>query len=109
LSELLSSNLTVKCANESDIPFSGWVELNVSVKNCSLRVPFLVCQIELDNPILGYNVRDSVQALLRDRDPKVAKAVADVIKKEKAVGQSLGVVKVGKCGITIGPNSIQQI
>jgi hypothetical protein len=31
----------------------------------------------------------------------MAKAVADVIKKEKVVVQSLGVMKVCKCGITM--------
>ena len=115
ISELINNDLTVKCANDISIPFVGWVDLNVVVRDQSVRVPFLVCKMHLENPIVGYNVishfegEDKVQAMLGDHNPKVAKAVSDIIERERGAPEVLGVVKVGKCGVTIGPNSVQNV
>ena len=35
--------------------------------------------------------------------------VAEVLQREKAFEQTLGLVKVGKSGITVGPNSVQNV
>ena len=75
ISELINNDLTVKCANDISIPFVEWVDLNVVVREQSVRVPFLVCKMHLENPIVGYNVishfegEDKVQAMLGDHDP----------------------------------------
>ena len=56
LGKLVTSDLTVKCASESIIPFVGWIDLSEQVKDQNVSVPFLVCDMHLEHPIIGYNV-----------------------------------------------------
>ena len=60
LSELIGENeeFDVKWGNQSKLPFVGWVELKVSLKEGSSpdnTIPFLVTPEYLDHPILGTN------------------------------------------------------
>ena len=42
-------------------------------------------------------------------DSRVVKTVAEVLQREKAIEQTLGVVKVLKYGVTVAPNSVQNV
>jgi transposase InsO family protein len=54
----LPEELRVNAANGEAIPFEGWVELPLKLEEtgAEISVPFLVTQLSLDVPILGYNV-----------------------------------------------------
>ncbi|RXN09433.1 Retrovirus-related Pol poly from transposon [Labeo rohita] len=63
LSEIVgpSAGLEVFAINGEVIPFSGWVEATVSLpghngNRYSIQVPFLVSQLQLERPLLGFNV-----------------------------------------------------
>ncbi|KAL0199247.1 hypothetical protein M9458_007787, partial [Cirrhinus mrigala] len=63
LSEIVgpSAGLEVFAINGEAIPFSGWVEATVSLpghngNRYSIQVPFLVSQLQLERPLLGFNV-----------------------------------------------------
>ena len=62
LNELLdfSNDLELRAANDTPVPFNGFVELDFEVMNGSaeniLTVPFLVTHTKIANPIIGYNV-----------------------------------------------------
>ena len=66
IEELLGSGstLNVKAKNGTDIPYSGWVEVNFQLisdgdNDTTLKVPMLVSSIDAhgsDHPIIGYNV-----------------------------------------------------
>ncbi len=62
LSELLGDRgLDLTAANGEPIPYDGWVELTFNLPgnddpNLAIRVPFLVSQVSLARPIVGFNV-----------------------------------------------------
>ena len=66
LSELLDFNdgLELRAANDTPVPFNGFVELDFELMNGSeenmLKVPFLVTHTKIANPIIGYNVIQEV-------------------------------------------------
>lgn len=56
-----ASELEVFAISADVIPFSGWVEATVSLPGhdgtrYSIQVPFLVSQVQLERPLLGFNV-----------------------------------------------------
>lgn len=62
LSELLGGeDLNVFAANGEVIPYDGWMEVIVNLPgnddpNYAIKVPFLVSQVDLQRPLLGFNV-----------------------------------------------------
>ena len=63
VSELLDEypGLDLTAANGSRIPFSGWAEVNLELAGgILLRVPFLVTKGELEQPLVGYNVVETI-------------------------------------------------
>ncbi|KAK0132160.1 hypothetical protein N1851_033046 [Merluccius polli] len=60
LSELLGDReLDLTAANGEPIPYDGWVDFNLPGNddpNLAIRVPFLVSQVSLARPIVGFNV-----------------------------------------------------
>ena len=60
--------LDLSAANHSSIPFSGWCKLRMVTEGQELQVPFLITKIELEQPIIGYNV---VEYLVRQH-PQVS-------------------------------------
>jgi hypothetical protein len=62
LSELVETDLKLKAANGTVIPYIGWVELafTLSSKNTQMRVPFLVTTETIEYPIIGYNVIEEI-------------------------------------------------
>ena len=87
LGKLVTSDLTVKCASESIIPFVGCIDLSVLVKDQNVRVPFLVCDMHLEYPINGYNVltnfegEDVLLSMLNVIDSRVVRTVAEVLQR----------------------------
>ena len=83
--------MIVKCANKNIIPFVGWIDPSVQVKDQNVRVPFLVCYMHLEHPIIGYNVityfeDDGVLlSMMKDVDSRVVRTVAEVLQREKAI------------------------
>ena len=58
ISDLISANLNLTAANDSAIPYQGWVELEFQVdpEAETLAVPFLIAKESLDLPLIGYNI-----------------------------------------------------
>ena len=62
LTELLDSDdtLDLRAANNTPVPFDGFIELTFEFANVPegdiLTVPFLVSNTNMANPIIGYNV-----------------------------------------------------
>ncbi len=68
-----SAGLKVSAINGEIIPFSGWVEATVSLPGhdgtlYSIQVPFLVSQLQLERPLLGFNVISELITGPRDRE-----------------------------------------
>ena len=85
LKELLGEEieLDLRAANNSSIPYSGYVEIEFKVcnkKSPGLLVPFLVTKSMLTRPILGYNV---IEEIVR-RESKI-----DFVKQNKTVDNDL--------------------
>ena len=85
LKELLGEEieLDLRAANNSPIPYSGYVEIEFNVcnkKTPGLLVPFLVTKSMLTRPILGYNV---IEEIVR-RESKI-----DFVKPNKTVDSEL--------------------
>jgi hypothetical protein len=55
---LFDEKLVIRAANGDELPFEGWIE--ILIETCQpagpLRVPFLVTELDMVRPILGYNV-----------------------------------------------------
>ena len=83
MSSILDSDdsLRVQWGNHVDIPFSGWVNLNVTIgegeTKSSVEVPFLVTTEELERPILGFN---AIKILANGKQDDVCKLFSSVIK-----------------------------
>ena len=66
VSELLDENehLVLKTADNSDLPFLGFVELDFQLPHWketqAIKVPFLVPETQVDNMIIGYNVIEEI-------------------------------------------------
>ena len=54
--ELINQDLNVRTANKTALPFLGWVELSFKLFNRELKVPFLVTENDIEQPIVGFNV-----------------------------------------------------
>ncbi len=58
VSELIDCQLTLNAANGTQIPYKGWVELKLTLKNeqSPITVPFLVTNnSSIDFPLIGFN------------------------------------------------------
>ena len=67
LEEILGTNLELRAANNSPIPYNGFVELAFGLtapyegdRTFRLNVPFLVADCSIANPIIGYNVIEEI-------------------------------------------------
>lgn len=65
IAELIGQNeLDLKAANGTCLPYEGWVEVKLSLRdknsNFEVYVPFLLSKDPLDLPIIGYNVIDEI-------------------------------------------------
>ena len=54
--DLLGSDLRVRAVGQREIPYLGYTEIEFEINNYSVRVPFLVSDEELVQPLIGYNV-----------------------------------------------------
>ena len=59
--ELVSTNLQVKAANGSAIPYLGWIDVQFDLEtqggpSYQYQVPFLVTEEDIPEPIIGFNV-----------------------------------------------------
>ena len=70
LSELLDKgvDLELRAVNNTTVPYKGFVELDFQLlngENLSLKVPFLVTDADIDNPLIGYNVIEEIVKLAK--------------------------------------------
>ena len=65
--ELLDGDLTATAANGSNIPYKGWVELDLQIGDSEqvLSVPFLVASEEMELPLIGFN---AIEHLIKVRN-----------------------------------------
>ena len=62
--------ISLQAANETDIPYCGWVEIGVRLTNeneAEIRVPFLVTEENIEQPIIGFNV---IELMVRNTESK---------------------------------------
>ena len=121
MNDLLSdvNGFDVRWGNQSKLPFTGWVELKVSLTsnvNPDVIVPFLVTSDPLDHPILGTNtiillteklpahvLSSTFQQALPDRSHNVITQLVNLIQAER--DPSVYLVKTTKQKITIPANN----
>lgn len=133
LSELIEDyDFEVFAANGEAIPYDGWVEVVVNLPgnddpNFSIKVPFLVSQVEQLRPLLGFNVIQEIILgqgnetellpvicnLLKGAmqiETEKAEAVVNFIQAEKKTNKSEQVpIKVGHNDIIVHPGQIAHI
>ena len=73
LSELLDKgvDLELRAVNNTTVPYKGFVELDFQLldgENLSLKVPFLVTDADIDNPLIGYNVIKEIVKLAKQNE-----------------------------------------
>jgi len=86
ISELLDEypGLDLSAVNHSSIPFVGWSELTMTlVGGGVLEVPFIVTKIELEQPIVGYNVVEEIIKEFPDENI-ICNLFPNMVKKENA-------------------------
>ena len=106
LEELFDRKIAIKAASGDNIPFDGCVHLNLKAGVDSIPVSFLVTNLEIEIPILGFNVishiRDNCQEqnyfnfffinVLPCSDAKMAESVSSILAEDMV---SMGQVKCG--------------
>lgn len=99
LSELLGGEpLKVTAANGEPIPYDGWIELLFNLPNndnphLTIRVPFLVGNVSLPRPILGFNVIQEL-ILCQEGGADVITVIAKLLKDAMQIqtGQAEAIV-----------------
>eukprot|EP00112_Aurelia_sp_Birch-Aquarium-sp1_P001431 Seg1153.8 transcript_id=Seg1153.8/GoldUCD/mRNA.D3Y31 product="Toxin CaTX-A" protein_id=Seg1153.8/GoldUCD/D3Y31 len=64
-------DLELRAVNNTTVPYKGFVELDFQLlngKNLLLKVPFLVTDAEIINPIIGYNVIEEIVKLAKHNE-----------------------------------------
>lgn len=112
-------------------PYDGWVEVVVNLQgnddpDLSIRVPFLVSRLELDRPLIGFNV---IQVLIRNNEsqPKLmsilsallagameiddasVEAIVNLIQTQKVPKEVHAAAKVGFKEVTISAGHVAHI
>ena len=116
IAELIDEKLDLTAANGTNIPYQGWVEIDVKLASTGagttqvITVPFLVTGDEMQYPILGYNV---IEELLGDtQDPQHLKAIQNSFpgKSEKEVDALVNFINCGTsdylCHVRTGKRSV---
>lgn len=131
LNELLGDRpLDLTAANGEPIPYDGWIELAFNLPGndnpkLTIRVPFLVSQVSLSRPILGFNV---LQELILEQGGEmdvvtlIAKLLKDAMHVEKEKAETIvnfiqtqepahdhALVRAGRQGIVIAPGNITHL
>ena len=113
LDSILGVNLKLTAANGTKIPYEGFVELTVKLRenhNFEIGVPFLVTQENLEVPILGYNVieeflglssfsgdkNEIMKTLFPNLKTDETKMLINLISEEQSQEIHFGTVKVPK-------------
>ncbi|CAB4003088.1 Hypothetical predicted protein [Paramuricea clavata] len=117
-----ASELDLKAANGTALPYDGWIDINFKLMGTNhdygFKVPFLVAKNVLDEPIIGYNViegvtqnstSDTEQPLYLDAlsssmvgvERDRAEALVEFLKAERPT--ELSVLKTTKMDIVIPP------
>ena len=119
--------LDVRAANGTPVPYIGYVELEFNLANnmveCGCKVPFLVSNSVIANPIVGFNVIEEIikrgsrtdentfLKVLRNSfkaaDLKTIEAFVDFMQNERQT--DLGVVKSPKNPIRIQPKQTMKL
>lgn len=131
LGELLGDReLDLIAANGEPIPYDGWVELTFNLPgnddpNLAIRVPFLVSQVSLARPIVGFNVIKElilgqeggmgvvsvIARLLEDAmqvESDKAEAIVNFIQTQEPT-HSRPLVRVGQHEVVIHPGQVARI
>ena len=72
--DLLGSDLRVQAVGKREIPYLGDAEIEFEIGNQMVRVPFLVSEEELIQPLVGYNV---IKVLAEEKKEGLAEAFTD--------------------------------
>lgn len=83
LNEIINDEeeLKVYAVNGAVLPFDGWVALTVNLKgnenpNLSITVPFLVSSLDLERPLLGFNV---LEVMIQGQPEKLIPALTSLL------------------------------
>ncbi|KAI2644879.1 Reticulocalbin-3 [Labeo rohita] len=109
LSEMFDDKeeLEVHAVNGDVLPFDGWVIITVSFEKGSLSepiiVPFLVCSIPLDQPLLGFNV---LEAVVQSRPAELIPTLSNLLSESMSMHPEKASLLVSF--IQAGKASVQQ-
>ena len=128
LEEILGTSIELRAANNSPIPYRGFVELTFELaasrdgdKTFRLNVPFLVSDCHIANPIIGYNVIEEIIKSARpDKDNLVRafqvafeqtrETTEALINEIEAVKeQDLTTIRSPNCQITLQPTEVTTV
>ena len=128
LEEILGTSIELRAANNSPIPYRGFVELTFELaasrdgdKTFRLNVPFLVSDCHIANPIIGYNVIEEViKSAQPDKDNLVRafqvafeqtrETTEALINEIEAVKeQDLTTIRSPNCQITLQPTEVTTV
>ncbi|TKS65275.1 Retrovirus-related Pol polyprotein [Collichthys lucidus] len=136
VTELLEDgSLELSAANGTDIPYKGWMEIEVTLAKDAVAgmsdkpvlVPILVANSDMERPIIGFNVIEEL-ALTSDTSEdcflsghmvkrlstalevghRTARAVLSVLKKQKSENQP-HLARVGRQPVTIPRNKMMVV
>jgi hypothetical protein len=95
ISQLFDQKLAITSATGETLGVSGWVELGISISGTehSIKVPFVVTNVHMDKPILGYNVIahlsesginvKNFQSVFQGLEPKKVEALSSLMKQNQ--------------------------
>lgn len=73
------TNFELKAANGMEIPYEGWIDVTLQLCNNDkhISVPFLVSKLQMDMPIIGFNVIEQfVNVFETDKDSNLISSLA---------------------------------
>ena len=84
LSELLDKgvDLELRAVNITTVPYKCFVELDFQLlngENVSLKVPFLVIDADIDNPLIGYNVIEEIVKLAKRNEDSLTLKITKIM------------------------------
>ena len=132
LEELLGTKpLNVLAVTGTPVPYEGWLEMTVNLPgnsdpNLSIEVPFLVVNVSLERPLLGYNVVEhivkaqknggcvvsTIVSLLcsaMEIEEDKATTIVNFIQRQPVTRLGEAMVKVGLCDVVIRAGQVAHV
>ena len=111
IQEIFEQPLVIKSASGDTLDYVGCIDLEVMPEGGSpIHVPFLVTEVQLDRPIIGFNVikhLPDAPLLFKEKGEEIGERVVDTIAANDS--GEIGSAKIGKHSLNIGPGETATI